>query len=78
LTVDLGPGFTNTTIILPVRETPTDVRRRDVAVLMVHYQVASDLPGGATSNSTKSSDIAGRPRDAKAGERLLKDVEMTT
>ena len=29
-------------------------RQRDVGVLMLHYQVASDSPGGDTSNSKMS------------------------
>ena len=50
MTVGLGPSSTNTiTHVLPVRETVT--RNRDNGVLMLHYHVASDSPGGATSNS---------------------------
>ena len=52
LTVDLGPWFHKHSACLSYAR-DTD-RHRGVEVLKLHYQVASDSPGGATLNSKRS------------------------
>ena len=52
LTVDLGPWFHKHNACLSCAR--GSERHRGVGVLTLHYQVASDSPGGATLNSKMS------------------------
>jgi len=52
LTINLGPWFHKHNACLSCARDAD--RHCDVGVLMLHYQVASDSPGGATSNSKMS------------------------
>jgi len=49
LTADSVSGSRNTTLVFPVRETSPDTVMLEF--YMLHNQVASNSPGGATSNS---------------------------